>query len=357
MLVSIVKVIIITLVLLNTTNTWGAIGKVSEQTGAAEIQRNKQSTPSSLNSSIEMLDTVVTAKAKMKITFEDDTTVNITEQSKLLIDDFVYDNNKSAGKLGLKVALGTVRYASGQIAKSNPQNVNIQTPTATIAVRGTDFSMSVDEIGRSTIILLPSCDLTGCVTGAIEVSTDAGMVFLNQAFQTTYVTGRDMQPSKPVIINIDQANINNNIIVSPPLKVKEDATKIEQVKTALDINFLDNDFLAYKQLDMNALDIRSELDKNYLEAALIEDLLYATSNQFQDMLAVGVMLPGYNAASNLKYYINDTDQLVLNKTTKHQFQLTVDKESDATLNLSQEGVPLLQRINKGDVSKITIIQK
>ena len=353
----IARVLIIILILLNATNTWGGIGKVSEQTGIAEIQRNKQSSPSSINSDIEMLDTIVTAKAKMKITFEDETTVNITEQSKLIIDDFVYDNKKSAGKLALKVAMGTVRYASGQIAKNNPQNVGLQTPTATVAVRGTDFSMTVDELGRSTIILLPSCDISGCVTGAIEVSTDAGMVFMNQAFQTTIVNSRDTPPSKPVIINIDQLNINNNLIVSPPIKAKDDSIKVEQVKTALDINFLDVDFLAYKQLDMNALNMRNEIDKNYLEAALLEDMLTASSSAFYDELAVGVMLPNYNPSSNLKFFVNDVEQLVLNKTTKHQFEIKIDKDSDITLNLNQEGVPLTQRVNKGETSKITIIQK
>ena len=45
--------------------------------------------------------------------------------------------------------LGTVRYASGQIAKDFRENVTIKTPTATIGVRGTDFAMIVDELGGS----------------------------------------------------------------------------------------------------------------------------------------------------------------------------------------------------------------
>lgn len=352
----IVLVLTIILPLINPINSWAGIGRVSEQNGAAEIQRNKQSTPSSINSNIETMDTVVTAKAKLGITFDDNTKVSISEQSKLLIDDFVYSTNKSSGKLALKVALGTVRYASGQIAKTNPQNVSINTPTASIAVRGTDFSMTVDELGKSTVILLPSCDISGCVTGAIEVSTDAGFVFMNRAYQTTIVSDKNSPPTKPVIISIDPNNIDNNLIISPPIKSTDNATKVEQISSDLDTNFLDQDFLTYKQLDLNLLDFKSELDKNYLEAALIEDMLNAT-NTSTDELAVGVMLPGYNEASNLKYYINSIEQLVLNKTTKHQFELKIDKNSDVTLNLNQEGVPLNQRINMGVATKINIIQK
>lgn len=352
------KVLVLTIILLliNPINSFAGIGRISEQSGPAEIQRNKQSSPSAINSDIETMDTVVTAKAKLGIIFEDNTKVNITEHSTLLVDDFVYDAKKTTGKLALKVALGTVRYASGQIAKHDPQNVGIQTPTATVAVRGTDFSMTVDELGKSTIILLPSCDITGCVTGAIEVSTDAGFVLMNQAFQTTVVSDKNSAPTKPVIISIDAANIDNTLIVSPPVKSADNSTKVEQIKTDLDINFLDQDFLSYKQLDLTVLDLHSELDKNYLEVALMEDMLNAT-NTSTDLLAVGVMLPGYNESSNLKYYINSIEQLVLNKSTKHQFELKIDKDSDVTLNLNQEGVPLNQRINMGVTTKINIIQK
>ena len=85
-------------------NSYGAIGKVSEQTGVAEIQRNKQSLPSAVNTEIESMDVVVTAKGKLDITFNDNTKVSVGEQSKLVIDDFVYDAKKSTGKLGLKMA-------------------------------------------------------------------------------------------------------------------------------------------------------------------------------------------------------------------------------------------------------------
>jgi hypothetical protein len=97
----------------------------------------------------------------------------VTEHSKLIIDDFVYDpKSKGAGKLAIKVALGTVRYASGKVAHENNKNVNIKTPTATIAVRGTAFTMTVDEVGQSMIILLPNID--GSV-GEIEVKTSMGI--------------------------------------------------------------------------------------------------------------------------------------------------------------------------------------
>ena len=209
----------IAILLLSTSLTnFAGVGKVTEQTGPTEIVRNKNSIPSKVGSGVEMNDTIVTAKAKAKLTFEDNTTVNITEQSKLVVDDFVYDPKKDSGKLAMKVVMGTARYASGQIAKTNPQQVAINTPTATVAVRGTDFSMTVDELGRSLIMLLPSCDekKKQCVTGAISVKNDAGEVFMNEPYQTTVVASLSTPPTAPVVVSIDQSNINNLLIISPP---------------------------------------------------------------------------------------------------------------------------------------------
>jgi hypothetical protein len=307
-----------------------------------------------------MLDTVVTAKSKVLLTFEDDTTVKITEQSKLIIDDFVYDNKKGAGKLALKVALGTARYASGQIAKSNPQSVNIQTPTATIAVRGTDFSMTVDELGRSLVMLLPSCDKKACVTGAIEVSTDAGSVFMNQAYQTTVVATRDQAPTKPVIVNIDQANINNLLIVAPPKQVEEQ--KIQQDnKTVLDYNFLDRDLLEYNKLDEDELKRFSLLDMNFLSFDLLPNILDESNRSLaasqEAMLEEKTLLPGYNEASGLKYGIDENGKLILTKIANHTAQVTVDKEHDVIVSITQDSSPLIQKVNGGGTTTININQK
>ena len=111
--------------LISVNNVQAAVGKVTEQSGPTEIVRNKNSIPSKIGSGVEMNDTIVTAKAKAKLTFEDNTTVNITEQSKLVVDDFVYDPNKGSGKLAMKVVMGTARYASGQIAKTNIMKVTL----------------------------------------------------------------------------------------------------------------------------------------------------------------------------------------------------------------------------------------
>jgi hypothetical protein len=203
-----------------------SIGSITDARGTGQIKRHASTLPAGRGTGIEKLDTVVTSsQGRFKITFVDATTVNITENSKLVIDDFVYsDKNKSQGRLGLKIALGTVRYASGAIAHRNPNSVNIRTPTATIGVRGTDFVMSVDEIGKTVVVLLPDCfddrdpgkDVSSCPVGEIEVATSSGKVVMNAPFQATVVENASVPPSKPVTINMNGQALNNTLQISSP---------------------------------------------------------------------------------------------------------------------------------------------
>ena len=347
-------------VLFSLTNTWAGVGKVTEQTGPTEIVRARKSISSAVNTAVEMNDTIVTARSRAELTFDDATKVKITEQSKLIIDDFVYDPKSGTGKLAMKVALGTARYASGQIAKNSPQQVAVSTPTASIAVRGTDFSMTVDELGRSLIMLLPSCDDKTCVTGAIEVSNEAGSVIMTQAYQATLVASVDRAPSSPVVVTIDQANINNMLIISRPREISEENRDNKRdVRTALDVNFLDRDFLKPADLD-NQLDGFNRLDRNELEDELLPNVLDAVNaalSATQEAMSTTLsMLPGYNESSGLKWRVDDQEQLVLTRYSTHIFELTVSREQGAILDLQQDGIPVYQKINTGGTTTITVIQ-
>ena len=206
-----------------------SIGSVTQQTGSTvEIRRGSNSITSQQNTSVESMDTVIVgSRAETDITFRDNTRVKIKENSRLVIDNFVFDPNRSdASRMAVRVTLGTVQYTSGQIARNSRQNLNIATPTATIAVRGTDMAMSVDEVGRSFVVLLPSCsdpreinrfEIAGnCTVGIIDVTTSAGTVTLTQPFTATYVTSANQQPLPPVRIEANIASISNDLALRKP---------------------------------------------------------------------------------------------------------------------------------------------
>ena len=255
---------------------WASIGNVDKLEGKGVIDRNKTDITLEQELPIEQYDTVKTGNGKVGILFVDDTRVDVTQHSKLIIDEFVYDPNTKKGKLNLSAKLGTIKYASGQIAKTSRQDIIITTPTATIGVRGTDFSMTIDELGGSTIILLPSCDVNGnCLVGEISVESAAGQVILNQAFQATQVFVPENPPTPPVTLDLEIDMISNMLIVAKPKNLEDEdyVKKIKAVADALDIDFLEIDDLDQDYLEEEEDLYVTGLDIDFLQQNFLADIL------------------------------------------------------------------------------------
>ena len=253
-------------------------GSIGEIKGSGAIERGRDVIEGNTGVNVQMQDTAVTANGTMRIDFIDETRVDITEHSRLIIDEFVYDPANNVGSLSIKASLGGVRYASGQIAKRYQQNVKIKTPSATIGVRGTDFVMVVDEMGGSMITLLPSCDVTGyCYTGEIEVQTDAGFVVMNQAFQSTMTSHRMQPPSPPLLLDIDENQLNQLLLLRKRNPYQEEEHEIRKKSMAM-YDFLGLDFLEFDGLSDDALNVDdiwvTALDESdYLLGELLYDML------------------------------------------------------------------------------------
>lgn len=202
------------------------IGSVVELSGTAVIKRGKETIAVAKGTVVATNDKVETKNGVVNIKFKDNTSVKVTENSALVIDDFVYDpKNAAGGKLNLKAAAGTVRYVSGNIAHNNPNSVKINTPTAAIAVRGTDFVMSVDETGKSLVMLMPTCELPQvinlkgltCGSGKIEVDSGSTKILLDKPYQATIVETAATPPTPPMVVNLNNTAIGNNLIIRPPM--------------------------------------------------------------------------------------------------------------------------------------------
>ena len=273
------------------------VGEIGQIKGSGVLEREgKIVIDGDVGVNVKSMDEAVTANGTMRIDFVDETRVELTQQSRLVIDEFVYDPANDVGSLSMKASLGTVRYASGQIAKKYKQNVKIRTPSATIGVRGTDFVMVVDEMGGSMITLLPSCDTAGiCFVGEIEVMTDAGFVVLNQAFQATQTVHGMRKPTPPVLLDLSEDQINNLLILRKRTPIDEYAEEEMQRRRKL-ADFLGVDFLEFDGLDGDALKDSIEgiwktaLDEtDFMLADMLHDMLdklnEALAALFQDELA------------------------------------------------------------------------
>lgn len=352
-----------------------AIGTITEQLNAPpSIQRSTATLTGTKGTGVEMADSIKTTQGKVGIKFQDDTTVQVNENSKLVIDEFVYDPKASkGGKLAVNVALGTVRYASGQIAKNSPQNVAVNTPSATIGVRGTDFTATVDELGASTIVLLPSCpnertnrtvrDIeSNCKVGEITVDTDAGRVILNQPFQVTKVENRGVLPTKPVVLRLSEDALNNMLIVSPPKELKDDktATKTE-MRGALDVDFLKAEGLT-NALDAQQKEVfQDKLSRNFLDQDFLANILDIINAQLAAQINLlnntnSGLLPDYNAVSGVVAEVDDTSVTLSRADGSNIQSITTPKNQSSTITQTQGSVEIKNRINSGGGTIITVIQ-
>jgi len=338
------------------------IGDISELNGSAQIVRDKPY-KANLKFSIQSNDEAITTNGRMAIRFLDDSVVKLTEHSQLLIDEYIYDPDPSKSKMALTFGLGTARFITGNLNRIDKQNIELRTPTANIAIRGTDFTATVDELGRSLIILLP--DAFGLSSGEIEVVTAMGTVLLNKPYEATTVSVFESAPSKPVILDLTLDMIDNMLIVTPP---KEEVIIQEEVTTKkaniLDFNDLDIDYLAEDFLSGDDLEF-TELDINYLDVNYLEDLLNVLDAlaiaEEEDALAqatstqiTGTLL-GKDPDTQITALITG-NVISLRRQVNESVRVDLNGSEAYTVILIQDGVSNIIKVNGGSDSIITITQ-
>lgn len=122
------------------------VGYVKTLAGNASIERSGQQHGLSIGSPVHLGDRLRTsAGSSVGLTLKDSTMLSIGPDSELSIDNYLFE--PASDQLGLvaRLARGTLHFVSGIIAKLKPEAVAIETPTATIGVRGTRFVVKVDE--------------------------------------------------------------------------------------------------------------------------------------------------------------------------------------------------------------------
>jgi len=271
-------------------NAAAQIGGVFEQSGKpGSITRTSgQTLTALLDAGIQSYDNVETENGRLKIQFVDETQISLTEHTLVEITEYVYDPNPSNSKMAMNFVQGTARFATGGLGLVPRENIQIQTPTASIGIRGTDFTTTVDELGRSLVILLPDANCTdkvkleeGCKpSGSISITNDGGEVLLTEAYQAVMVSTFETPPTNPVILaDLNLNMIDNMFIVSKPEEIVEaEEEQQETLKgdgglldfTDLDVDFLEGQDLgelAEKELEF------TELDINFLEIDFLRDLL------------------------------------------------------------------------------------
>ena len=149
------------------------IGNVATLTGTASVVRNQATLALKLKDDIYLNDVVVTFKdSTLGITFNDETTFNLTANASIAIDNYVYEDGGKQNSALFDVTKGTVAFVASAVARNG--DMKITTPTATLGIRGTTGLVEVNGAGSGAhnIKLYPDPD--GRV-GHIDVSDRNGV--------------------------------------------------------------------------------------------------------------------------------------------------------------------------------------
>ncbi len=119
--------------------------------------------------------------------FLDETILTVGPESKVILDEMVFDPNVTTGKVVMNAVKGLFTFVSGSLPS---ESYEINTPTVSIAVRGTKFDLFVSRKGASTVILR---------RGAIDVKNRAGGVAkrISKKGLATSVSTRTSNPTPP----------------------------------------------------------------------------------------------------------------------------------------------------------------
>ena len=172
--------IILVVLLLGVTLFANGVATVTALKGEAFLKRDNQKNILSLGDELLQKDSIVTgAKAKVQIIFKDETVVTIGRNSNFSIDEYMFEDSKDvSAKFGMFG--GAMRAITGKIGKIAPQKFKVKTKTATIGIRGTNFTV-VDADDGSTSVY--------CTYGAISVSFNGTQDIVKQGFYL-YISSR-----------------------------------------------------------------------------------------------------------------------------------------------------------------------
>ena len=367
--------IVSTLLFMGSVYAQDPIGDIVESTGVGGIVRNNERLPSDIGSNIVLYDEARTVNGRMLIEFLDEEELALTEHTIVYIDEVYYDPNPSKSKMAIRMAQGTARFASGKGNKIKKANISVSTPTAQIAINGTDFTTTIDELGRSLVVLLPDKD--GSASGEIVVSNEGGETFLNQPYQATMVSSFETPPTVAVTIqNITPSMINNMFIVNPPQEVKvaiqeQAADDLDKDQGILDVDYLEfNDLetdelketeedLEYSALDIDALNVNLLVDVLDVIEALDKKVRGSgssgeTSGSIGTFRVDGAKL-GLNTDSQYNVFIED-EKLIFFRDVNGVIEIAFDSGSNVYLQTIVEGYEGVILIGDGDDSQIIINQ-
>ncbi len=151
----------------------GEVATITALKGNVFVLRDAKETALKLGDKVQEKDTIITKnKTKVQIIFKDETIISIGKNSNFSVNEYLFeDSQPPVAKFSM--LKGAMRVITGRIGKVAPDKFSIKTKTATMGIRGTNFTLVVGEDGSYQAY---------CTFGAISVKVNGQEHVVQQGF-------------------------------------------------------------------------------------------------------------------------------------------------------------------------------
>lgn len=143
----------------------------------------------------------------MQILLLDETTFTLGAESELVIDEFVYDPQTGAGKVGAQVVKGAFRFVTGRIGEARPEDMNVKLPAGTVGIRGTIAAGQADPVTKGSLVVLlgpgRETDPTEKI-GALKICNVGKCVGIRRPYFATRIPSAGEPPTRPFRISAEE---------------------------------------------------------------------------------------------------------------------------------------------------------
>lgn len=207
------------------------IGVNSAVKGDVTIQTGEQLAKQAVLTDPVLLGDVINSDkvGSLQVLLKDQTIFTVGPDCELTIDTFVYDPNKNTNSMKAVVSKGMFRFMSGNISKSGKDNITIDSPVASMGVRGTmveglvgveaiAFARNSGVIGENAQVDEQNATLfvlrgpgrnhkTKNRKGEISVTSAGQTVIVKRSGMAVFVADKDTPPSEPFALQINDYGV------------------------------------------------------------------------------------------------------------------------------------------------------
>jgi hypothetical protein len=304
------------------------VATVTALNGEAFIQRDGTKISVTLGIKLQEKDTIITSqKAKVQVIFSDETIITIGKNSNFSINEFLFEEDtEPVAKFSM--LKGAMRTITGKIGKIAPEKFTVKAKTATIGIRGTNFTVNIEEDGTTNVY---------CTFGAISTTFAGTQYIVNQGYfiaispaGTTEIKEFQAEDLKEVKKQFSKSEKKDGI-------VSDDATISDEAQIDITTEDFEVKDITESLTDDEQLSTLDSSLADLLSSYTMTDAVYSgTYNLTQSQ--TGYLTSGYNATMNVDFS-NDTIELKLANTegSYYTFNSTDTVETNFNLNFSGAG--------------------